>query len=249
MIHQDIAAARNIYSYIPAKFVVWENENPDLAWSDLRLKISIPTSSRNDWINPDIRRQFSSIELDGCHKELLSSDRPNDRLHGLLSVVFWGYASGSDGIIRPSRALGKARIIIDGHRRSRPQDQDEIQLHLIKTLELVKGEDFHGALLSAMKIKFLGMSFSSKIIAFMAPEKAVVYDSVIASILKEYNSVLHVDPSENGNRHTQAKIYADWCDDCRKKSEELNQKKIQWTDWDGGCIHFVLLMSKEGSSH
>jgi hypothetical protein len=53
----------------------------------------------NNWDagHKEIRSLYSSWKLDEFHRALPQSDYEEDLFRGLLSVVFWGFASGSNG--------------------------------------------------------------------------------------------------------------------------------------------------------
>ena len=180
----------------------------------------------------------SSKALDDFHFSLLNSHSDDDLLLGLISVVYWGFVSGKDGKLRNARALKRAVHIADGRAKAAPQAKEEILKNLHATRMLVAADDFSGALLQALQIKFLGMAFASKLIAFMSPDKAGVYDSVISGCLSNSSSLHHLYVSANNALNKQQKIhqadtYAKWCAFCKNKASELNEKKLKWQDWNG----------------
>jgi hypothetical protein len=65
----------------------------------------------------------------------------------------------------------------------------EIAQHVLQSRKLLTEENIGEALLTMMKIPFLGMSFASKVLMFMAPERVCVYDKIIADRLKKDISV------------------------------------------------------------
>jgi hypothetical protein len=106
-------------------------------------------------------------------------------MHGLLSVVFWGFVSGSRGGVTSQRALARARAILYGRKNSPPQPTEEIILYLKNVRELLLASRIGDALEEAEKIKFSKMSFASKVLTFMNLNVAAVYDAVISKRLSE----------------------------------------------------------------
>jgi hypothetical protein len=79
------------------------------------------------------RARYSSFDLDEFHRLLLNSDNEEELMHGLLSVVFWGFASGSSGQITKERALFRSRALVYGRSNAKPQPSEPIISHLIKS--------------------------------------------------------------------------------------------------------------------
>ena len=101
--------------------------------------------------------KYSSFDLDEFHRALLNSGNDEELMHGLLSVVFWGFALGTEGRITAERALARCSAIGNGRENAKPQPSDEIILHLAKTRDLLNENRISDALQEGMKIKFLGM--------------------------------------------------------------------------------------------
>jgi hypothetical protein len=187
----------------------------------------------------NIRSQYSSIELDDFHCSLLQSESEYDLMHGLLSVVFWGFASGTDGRIRSSRALARAKTVVDGRTNALQQPDADIIAHLKKCRQLLKGSQIAEALREATQIKFLQMAFASKLLTFMAPNLAAVYDDVISKRLQGVNSreqqnlfVSTKNPTSEAAKLKQEDVYANWCRWCVEKANNLNATGITWRDWN-----------------
>jgi hypothetical protein len=189
-----------------------------------------------DWHSDPTKRQaYSSLKLDNFHSELLTSDNAQALLHGLLSVVFWGYVSGTDRRIHAERALKRTRWHLDGKINSPPQQTEEIIFKLKSARALLEKEKVSDALLEVIRIKFLGLAFASKVLTFMNPRVAAVYDEVISRRLEKHPSVA-LNKLANGQKLTnkidQANLYAEWCSWCRQKAEALNRVGVSWRDWD-----------------
>ena len=230
----ELAQARSCYSYVPAKLI---HANADelscIDLNALRLAPSIPSS---DWHSDKIKRKAaSSIELDGFHHALLNSQRADDVLHGLLSVVFWGYVSGTDGKIRKGYALARTSWLSHGKKGFERQDQAEQLAHLISARSLLEKDRLGEALIEVMRIKHLGMAFGSKLLAFLAPDKAAVYDDVISLRLsKSVDETLKVlgGMAKSSNRRRQAETYERWCNWCRDTAASMNAAGRTWSDWN-----------------
>lgn len=102
---------RESYAYPPGRLVP-DNDNCEdvVIVGEVRLKMDVPTTAQ--WQQESVRSRYSSVAVDRYHAQLLLSDHAGERLHGLLSVIAWGYVSGTDSRIRSGRAMGKTRIVI-----------------------------------------------------------------------------------------------------------------------------------------
>ncbi len=226
---------RNSYSYIPGKLILSEESKADFDWDRLHLNSSLPDSN-------SISKWGSSVELDHYHKTLLMSGNENDLMVGFLSVIFWGYVSGSDGVVRTARALGKVRSFRDGRAGQTPTSKNELVLSLTRARESVVQKDYGKALYQLMSIKYLGMSFASKVVMFMNPSQTAIYDSVIAERLSKHESLnsLYIKTlgATEKEKIKQCSTYEKWCDFCFQTAEDLNRHKACWTDWDNQSKSF-----------
>lgn len=220
---------RNSYSYIPGKLVLSEEFQSDFDWDRLHLHSYVPDSkSRSKW--------GSSVELDHYHQTMLISGNDDDLIVGFLSVIFWGYVSGSDGIVRTSRALGKVRSFRDGRAHQTPTTKIDLLQCLNKARELVAQKDYGKALYQLMSVKYLGISFASKVCMFMNPSQTAIYDSVIAERLLKHDSLKSFYVKTLGatekDKVKQCNTYEKWCEFCLQTAENLNRHQAHWTDWD-----------------
>ncbi len=178
---------------------------------------------------PDRRSQVGG-------NKLLNGNSDEDLLHGLASTVFWGYASGADGRFHVARAVAKTKALAKGYRNVPAQHRSDILRCLRTARDRMKAGNTEEALLKAMGIKFLGMSFASKVLMFMDPSKTAVYDSIIGKRLSNgSNKTLRdmaVSTSLSTNRKKQAKAYARWCAYCVEEAAKMNQVGKRWKDWD-----------------
>lgn len=226
---------RKDYSYVPARLVTAGTVRPDLhAWRGTHLRIDAPTHAQ--WATATFRSTRSSVGLDHHHETLLNSPHGNDNLHGLLSVVFWGNFSDRHGNFL-GFALPRAQHLITGRGCAAPQPDPDIVDALQSARDLISAPSSNreDALHAAMKIKFLGMSFASKVLSFMAPDHAVIYDAVISQYLQSNSSpdtTMGV-PVTGPLTGKKAKAYARWCAFCEQEALDLNALHSQWQDWDG----------------
>jgi hypothetical protein len=236
---EELKFARDRYRYVPARLVQGVNGGSiGITWKSLILVQDVPP----DWQSADAtaRARYSSFELDEFHRVLLNSNEQEHLMHGLLSVVFWGFASGSDGRINAERALARSRAIVHGRANSSPQPSNDIIYHLREARQALNASSISEALQHATKIKFLGMSFASKVLTFMRPTTAAIYDDVISSRLRDYADPnlrnmyvsMRLANSREAKMH-QANKYEEWCHWCSQTSITLNNRGILWTDWNG----------------
>lgn len=231
----DYEHHRMSYSYVPAKLVNVGIAAPDLtAWRGTSLWGDAPTS--HQWATPAFRATCSSIGLDQHHETLLNSPHDIDNLQGLLSVVFWGNFSDRHGRFL-GYALPRAQHLITGRRPRSPQPDASILAALRTARGLITGPrpDPGRALQNAMEIKFLGMSFASKVLSFMAPDRTVVYDAVISQYLQsDFSPDRRMGVAVTGPwTRAKAAAYAGWCGFCAREALDLNAQGSRWQDWDG----------------
>jgi hypothetical protein len=121
MTPDELKSARESYGYIPARLVrVNDDDAAKLTWKSLKLDMDVPHKWETG--DPKIRKRYSSLELDMFHHALLNGAHDEDLIHGLLSVVFWGFASGTDGRVNSMRALSRSRAILSGRKNAIPQN-------------------------------------------------------------------------------------------------------------------------------
>lgn len=124
--------------------------------------------------------------LEQFHSDLLWSDASTDRLHGLLSTVYWGFFASANPKRphNPGRAMARAMHIVHGRRGQDTPSIESIDSALDKARVAVRDGRLDYALEALMSIKNMGLSFASKVLMFFSPSTAAVYDSVIAEKLQ-----------------------------------------------------------------
>ncbi|QNA89308.1 hypothetical protein G4G28_14040 [Massilia sp. Dwa41.01b] len=115
----DMRALRAQYAYPPGCLKPTTREDVKVhVLGNRRLHVEVPGTA--EWARPEVRARHSSVALDRFHTGLLLSDDVEDRLHGLLSCVTWGFVSGTDLLIKPERAFGRAGSLLKGAGSRRP---------------------------------------------------------------------------------------------------------------------------------
>lgn len=226
---------RRLYSYIPGRLVISRSQASDFTWDELSLNCFIPdTKNISNW--------GKSTDLDSYHHKLLHSPNDIDILTGFLSIIFWGYVSGADGVVRKARALSKVRAFRDGNGQQSPTSKEELLHRLRSARSLAASNRFGDALGELMNVKYLGMSFSSKIIMFINPDKAAVYDSIIADRIKRDPNLEFLYTKTTGStpkdKTIQMSTYEMWCNFCSQSADLLCLRESAWNDWDGESYPF-----------
>jgi len=169
---------------------------------------------------------LSSVALDAYHGKLLNSPHPDDRAHGVVSAVYWGYyadARGGPNGYAPTRA----EWIAKGNARRAPNTLANVAQCVANAGTALGRGDLVGAWASVLPIHGLGPSFITKVLMFMEPTKCVVLDRVVIKKLQT-------------SRHTRLRgvrqvpgDYRQWCKICENGAVSLNLCGSRWVDWDG----------------
>lgn len=196
------------------------------------------------YINPAPSIFGSTMAMDQYIHDLLISDHAEEKVLGYLSVVFWGFYSGQDGIIRQERAMGKVGLARDGRDRlvrGQPQRMrgvvdrsvEWIAAQISEATNYIATDNYSEALRILNQLPQLQIAFSSKVCAFIDPCKCGVLDSVIV----ERNPDLHIATDANGiilNRAANRQRYNDYCVFLQAQAAEINSHaaRFRWTDRD-----------------
>lgn len=232
---ESLVRARSNYAHVPARLLLHEGAGGTRLWGRT-VKAAMP--SQDEWTSNPKPRCYSSWTLDDYHRVLLNSDDGGELLLGLASTVFWGYASGTDGVLRPDQAMAKVATLADGNDNGVIQDRSVIVSLLKITRDHLRHSQTGAALKAAMQIKFLGMSFASKVVTFMSPTTHAVYDDVVYSRLRNGEipefQLAAIDPATTANVQRKAEAYEGWCAHCCTVAGLMNERHADmWTDWDG----------------
>ncbi|CAB3709740.1 hypothetical protein [Achromobacter aegrifaciens] len=186
----------------------------------------------------------STSKLDQYQKELLHSDDDNQAVLGYASALFWGHVSGQDRRLRSERALGKVLLALNGVDRivkGKPQRMrgandfgiDVVARHIRDAKYCLQTDDYASALKTLNCLPQLKIAFSSKVCAFLAPEKCGVIDSVIAEKFPQFG----FEVAEGFVKSNVANLerYKDYCLYLQHTAQVLNDsdEHTTWTDRDG----------------
>jgi len=228
---ERLAVARSEYAY-PAASVAVQEGSGDL-WLIARRHSII--------FHPDWQARFtSSVDLDVYHGHLLNSPHPQEVLAGLASVVYWGFFSGADGLLRDGRARTRAKWFLKGRSGGSTIDPSHVFKVVAAARQWLARRQPGRALREISRLKELGqVAFASKVVTFLDPELAAVYDSRIAQTTKEYAALrsLQMNPNQGGVTGPKQERYKRWCNYCLEIATHLNQgivagRSWHWTDWD-----------------
>jgi len=219
---------RAAYQYPPARLVVSPRPTK-LSLAGRNYAVDDPFAA--GW--PNNEATLSSWELDDYHHGLLNSDTPHERFLGVVSCVYWGNIASSNGT-PTGFAQARAQWMLNGktyqNGKTKPSGTPEFvstRVEAAKSVLALHPASLPDAVREIMKIPFLGLSFASKVLAFMDPLRCAVLDSVVLEALRK-----SADPKLNSIRATPAG-FAKWCLICRDTAATLKAAGSKWIDWDG----------------
>lgn len=181
-------------------------------------------------------RLESAAALDAWHHDRIHAPDPRTRLAALLSIFYWGYyASPKDPNRRNGYVLARTKVLVQGRAgRARPVI-DESLAALDEALRHTSRGSVEDAIRSVVQIPYAGISFGSKVLAFAAPETAVVYDEVVRRILVRW---AEVDPqmapmvvAKHASIERRVAAYTRWCAWCVAKAAALNAASSARRHW------------------
>ena len=171
----------------------------------------------------------SDIELDSYHRQLLFSESAEDNLLGSSSVIFWGFQTFNQKI-----ALFRVNRHLVGD-RGKPGTSPAKIKNVLDSIR--KSSSLGEAITKLSPVSQLGRtSFASKLISFMYPEAAGVYDSQICrglskfSWAKENNLVFRIDQASVSSPRIQDG-YMRWCEFLSQVAEKMNDGISSGRDW------------------
>lgn len=186
----------------------------------------------------------STFALDAHINQKLHSAINEEVIVGYLATLFWGHASTSNGRDIRARAHGKVRLAYQGGSRSvngvnqRIRGALDFEIsklvdHIHQAIEHIRSDRYGRALSELNRLPQLQIAFSSKLCAFIAPEKCGVIDSKIAKDFPELKFKLRdgfvSDTSANRER------YDEYCIWLQQKALTLHNdvEAKFWIDRDG----------------
>ena len=198
------------------------------------IKSDIPTDlpiSKGVWARPIFNPQdsLSDLHVDEYHRKLLSSENRTDNLLGTASVIYWGFYT-----FGPKYSMSRVKRHLYGHNNKSATTPDMIH----SVLQNIKASTDRGHSISYLsEISQLGrISFASKVVAFIHPETAGVYDKQIddglISLDKTGQRTSLIGSVKNMSVQSG---YREWCENLHTVSRDLNEKiargeKFCWVD-------------------
>jgi hypothetical protein len=223
----QLVSARNLYAY-------------PRAW--VRGIAASGTKAAAAWgITPGATNRGSGAtgrSLDQFNRRLLDSSADQDVLHGLTSVMYWGFALGPQKRLVQNRALARAGWLLNGNRRIPTRAAIATTAATVRNARVyLKKGQVAAALAEISRIPWYGqVSFASKVLAFMDPDRCAVFDKRIADSL---SSSMHpallqlsMNPNAGGVSAIKAMCYSAWCEICADRARDMNNKGLTWQDSD-----------------
>jgi hypothetical protein len=225
---------------MPVNRALCEQKRTDYGYPPARLRRVAGTSNAalagHPYLNddpiamgwPTNPASFPSKHIDAYHQRLLHSASPQDQFDGVLSIVYWGHFAKRTGAPNPY-ALSRTRWMLEGkrgrHRRTVAFVSKRVRT--ARSCLAASSPPLRAAVDALDEIAFIGLSFASKILAFMDPERCAVLDAVVLRRLHDSN-----DPGLQAITKDAAG-FETWCLRCQEAATALNAQGSTWTDWDG----------------
>lgn len=184
------------------------------------------------------RRLESSEALDAWHHGRIHAPDARTRLAALLSIFYWGYyASPNDPARKNGYVVSRTNVLMHG-RAHHPRPNIDRSLAALGTglKHLSRGSSgIEAAIREITQIRYAGVSFGSKVLAFADPETAVVYDEVVRKILERWApldpAMASMAVSKHASIERRVAAYSKWCAWCVAKAAELNRSPSALRSW------------------
>lgn len=219
---RDLLDARSSYDYPKARILPATDREHDIRLGpDLYGKFSLP---RTD--------EVTDTALDAYHYRLLRSGQQEDRLLGLASVVYWGYYSFGHAY-----AENRVKWLVNGYRTQLATTPRMAYACTTAAQNHLHRKDLGKALASLRNLSQLNQTpFASKVIAFMAPSIAGVYDNRISRGLAQEPWAGGMNA--NVGRVDSSKVsasYQSWCIYLSQIASQLNLGISLGKEWAWSC--------------
>jgi hypothetical protein len=193
-----------------------------------RGQLTIPVSRNVKWACVT-RNHATDLALDEYHGRLLRSKTPLQNVLGCASTVFWGYVTRNESFGRY-----KAWRLVAGN------EKQMIHTQLKQVVAKCAAGGWGGALEELSGVRELGrVSFASKVVAFVDPKNAGVYDKRVNDFLFETGlkyvffspkiaslitgaAIRYPQVSEPAIRH----VYQQWCCRLQEIRDGLNHVRV-----------------------
>lgn len=194
--------------------------------------VQLPTGEMAVFCRP-AAEEVTDLWLDQYHQDLLRSRQPSQVVLGLASAVYWGFytfGKTSDGY-----ALNRVHWLINGNPQNKGMklDADHAMCCMENALSGINEGRLSHAMAALSGLNQLSRTpFASKIIAFMAPNKAGVYDKWICNGVNQDPYPLAI---RNGVGMVSAPVmqrrYQAWCGYLQEIANLLNKNEA----WRWSC--------------
>lgn len=211
----DLISFRQAYNY----------PNAYLLHSSSQTDFKLTSCNYFDYKND--HDEYSDQFIDDYHKNLLFSPSSIDNILGTASVIYWGFQT-----FNHNYAMNRVKWHLNGRCGSKNLSPYIVAITLKKIIEC---NDVSEALSKLSALNELGsLSFGSKVISFMYPEKAGVYDKQIhdglvkTSWAKTAQLIGSIGTVSNKNKIT----YSNWCaflsSIAQKINDGISEGKNNW---------------------
>ena len=174
----------------------------------------------------------TDLDLDNYHYSLLRSNIREEQLLGLASVLYWGYYTFGHNY-----ACVRVDRLINGYKIFPPTTMQEANDRIQRIITLTN----HGALGRAIGT-LSGVSqlnqtpFASKVIAFISPSVAGIYDNRINNgLVNEAWAFQFSGGIGNIKSKTVQKSYQSWCSYLSLIASQINLGIEHGNDWSWSC--------------
>jgi len=176
--------------------------------------------------------QITDVWLDNYHYRLLRSSSADDRLLGLTSVVYWGYFTFGDAYAR-----NKVDWLINGNRAQPATTSAMAMAHTSAAINHLNQLCMGEAMASLRGLSQLNQTpFASKVIAFMAPSVAGIYDNRISDGLSLHPWATTLSRGIGQTNSPQVRsCYQSWCIYLTQIASQLNLGVSLGKDWKWSC--------------
>lgn len=218
----ELVRLRNMYDYPKAYLKETKVNNYD---------VQLAPNLFGKYIQPE-NNEVTDYYLDSYHYNLLRSNNNDERLLGLSSVVYWGYYTFGHNY-----ACVRVDRLVNGYKQYSRTTIESAAVRLNNIIQQVEIGCMGTALNGLAGISQLNRTpFASKVIAFVSPSTAGVYDNRI-------NNGLKLEPwaiqFKNGIGHVNSvgvqKSYQSWCSFLTLIASQINLGIASGKNWCWSC--------------
>jgi hypothetical protein len=221
-------AARNAYAYPPVGLVA----------------IVDPIDVRNWRASFSEHRFVTTLQLDQHHADCLLSESSERVVAGVYSVMYWGYITSG------AKSVTRCTWISVGNKKNPNKSISYIGKDaLVDTVRRASGllnkGSYGDALLVIQQLPHIGISFGTKLLAFMYPECVGILDDKITKHLSDGSFAAVMDAltlrkltkSRNETGKQAAARFQAFCEALNTIKTALNQCGAGWRDISGATMN------------